>query len=94
MSNSHLFMSSGFPRPPLKNGIGRYVCQLKRVTIKFCKSHGGSRGIRYVHFLLYKSSVVVKVEFIISVYMHFKEKNIETERVFLHFYNTFTKQSA
>ncbi|XP_014279921.1 large ribosomal subunit protein mL43 [Halyomorpha halys] len=46
MSNSHLFMTSGFPRAPLKNGIGRYVCQLKRVTIKFCKTHGDSRGIR------------------------------------------------
>ncbi|XP_073997621.1 mitochondrial ribosomal protein L43 [Rhodnius prolixus] len=46
MSNSHLFMTSGFPRAPLKNGIGRYIGQLKRVTIKFCKSNGDSRGVR------------------------------------------------
>ncbi|KAK9498737.1 hypothetical protein O3M35_003305 [Rhynocoris fuscipes] len=46
MSNAHLFMSSGFPRAPLNNGIGRYIGQLKRVTIKFCKSHGDSKGVR------------------------------------------------
>ncbi|ESO10853.1 hypothetical protein HELRODRAFT_72412, partial [Helobdella robusta] len=27
-------------------GIGRYVCQLQRLTIKFCKSHGSSRSAR------------------------------------------------
>ncbi|KAL1122951.1 hypothetical protein AAG570_003276 [Ranatra chinensis] len=46
MSNSHLFMTSGFPRAPLRNGIGRYICQLKRVTLKFCKTKGDSKGIR------------------------------------------------
>ncbi|XP_014248775.1 39S ribosomal protein L43, mitochondrial [Cimex lectularius] len=46
MSNSHLFMVSGFPRAPLQNGIGRYVCQLKRITLKFCKSNGDSKGFR------------------------------------------------
>lgn len=46
MSNSHLFLKSGFPRAPLANGIGRYVCQLQRITLKFCKSHGSSRGVR------------------------------------------------
>ncbi|XP_046385456.1 39S ribosomal protein L43, mitochondrial [Ischnura elegans] len=46
MSNSHLFMPSGFPRAPLQNGIGRYICQLQRVTIKFCKNNGASRGVR------------------------------------------------
>ncbi|XP_075223499.1 mitochondrial ribosomal protein L43 [Lycorma delicatula] len=46
MSNKHLFLLSGFPRAPLQNGIGRYVCQLKRVTLKFCKSHGTSKGMR------------------------------------------------
>ncbi|CAF0800297.1 unnamed protein product [Brachionus calyciflorus] len=30
----------------LENGLGRYVCQLQRVTFKFCKEHPGSRGIR------------------------------------------------
>ncbi|XP_049883523.1 39S ribosomal protein L43, mitochondrial [Pectinophora gossypiella] len=46
MSNSNLFLKSGFVRAPLQNGIGRYVCQLQRLTLKFCKSHGASRGIR------------------------------------------------
>ncbi|VDD74174.1 unnamed protein product [Mesocestoides corti] len=31
---------------PLSLGIGRYVCQLKRLTFKFCKSRGDSRGVR------------------------------------------------
>ncbi|KAF4518265.1 hypothetical protein B566_EDAN010411 [Ephemera danica] len=46
MSNSHLFMLAGYPKVPLKNGIGRYICQLQRVTLKFCKSNGSSRGVR------------------------------------------------
>ncbi|XP_070154476.1 large ribosomal subunit protein mL43 [Polyergus mexicanus] len=46
MSNKHLFLPSGFPRAPLGLGIGRYVCQLQRITLKFCKNHGTSRGMR------------------------------------------------
>lgn len=46
MSNKHLFLKSGFPRAPLANGIGRYICQLQRITLKFCKSSGSSRGFR------------------------------------------------
>nr|CAG4643564.1 EOG090X0FS9 [Ilyocryptus agilis] len=46
MSNSSLFMLSGNIRTPLQNGLGRYIPQLQRVTLKFCKSHGGSRGVR------------------------------------------------
>nr|BAH72256.1 ACYPI004785 [Acyrthosiphon pisum] len=45
MSSSR-FTPRGFPRVPLQNGIGRYICQLKRVTLRFCKSSGSSRGIR------------------------------------------------
>merc|ERR1712002_272408 len=37
---------SGYLRAPLQNGVGRYVPQLQRITFKFCKSHGGSRGVR------------------------------------------------
>ncbi|KAJ2941062.1 hypothetical protein O0L34_g13191 [Tuta absoluta] len=46
MSNSNLFLKSGFVRAPLQNGVGRYVCQLQRITLKFCKSTGSSRGLR------------------------------------------------
>lgn len=46
MSKSHLYLKTGFPRAPLVNGVGRYMCQVKRMTIKFCKSHGSSRGVR------------------------------------------------
>ncbi|XP_076758603.1 mitochondrial ribosomal protein L43 [Xylocopa sonorina] len=49
MSNKHLFLNFGFLRAPLGIGVGRYVCQLQRVTIKFCKNHGSSLGVR--HFL-------------------------------------------
>eukprot|EP00088_Acartia_fossae_P021964 TRINITY_DN23292_c0_g2_i1.p1 TRINITY_DN23292_c0_g2~~TRINITY_DN23292_c0_g2_i1.p1 ORF type:complete len:197 (+),score=14.82 TRINITY_DN23292_c0_g2_i1:49-639(+) len=31
---------------PLNNGAGRFVPQLARLTIKFCKSHGSSQGVR------------------------------------------------
>ena len=48
MSNSNLFLKSGFIRAPLQNGIGRYIPQLQRITLKFCKNHGGSRGVRLV----------------------------------------------
>uniref|UniRef100_A0A0A9XV19 Large ribosomal subunit protein mL43 n=1 Tax=Lygus hesperus TaxID=30085 RepID=A0A0A9XV19_LYGHE len=46
MSNSHLFLTAGFPKAPLNNGVGRYIGQLQRVVIKFCKSHGSSKGVR------------------------------------------------
>ncbi|OAF69140.1 Retina-specific protein [Intoshia linei] len=43
MSHSHIpstFISN------TANGIGSYICQLKRLTLIMCKSHGSSRGIR------------------------------------------------
>lgn len=43
---SNSTIPSNFLKSVLQNGVGRYVCQLKRVTLKFCKSHGGSRGVR------------------------------------------------
>ncbi|XP_020297696.1 39S ribosomal protein L43, mitochondrial [Pseudomyrmex gracilis] len=46
MSNKSLFMKSTFLRAPFGLGIGRYVCQLQRVTLKFCKNNGSSRGMR------------------------------------------------
>lgn len=30
----------------LENGVGRYVCQLQRITFKFCKESPNSRGVR------------------------------------------------
>merc|ERR1712062_99558 len=35
-----------FVKSVLHNGVGRYVCQLQRITIKFCKSHITSKGVR------------------------------------------------
>ncbi|CAH1975353.1 unnamed protein product [Acanthoscelides obtectus] len=46
MSNSHLFLKPGFINVPLQNGVGRYVSQLQRVVLKFCKNNGSSRGMR------------------------------------------------
>ncbi|KAJ8950450.1 hypothetical protein NQ318_010327 [Aromia moschata] len=46
MSNKHLFLKAGLINTPLQNGVGRYVCQLQRVVLKFCKNNGSSRGMR------------------------------------------------
>ncbi|KAK0044547.1 39S ribosomal protein L43 mitochondrial [Biomphalaria pfeifferi] len=35
-----------FLKNVLQNGVGRYVCQLQRITLRFCKSHGASRHMR------------------------------------------------
>ncbi|KAB0801845.1 hypothetical protein PPYR_04031 [Photinus pyralis] len=45
MSNK-LFLTPKFITTPSQNGVGRYVCQLQRVVLKFCKNHGSSRGLR------------------------------------------------
>merc|ERR1712071_158633 len=43
-----LFMKSGWitANAPSKNGVGRFVPQLARITIKFCKEFGHSNGVR------------------------------------------------
>ncbi len=46
-------MPSEYISTNLANGVGRYVCQLQRITFKFCKEHTGSRGIRYFLLLLF-----------------------------------------
>lgn len=46
MANNALFMKSGFIRAPLQNGLGRYIGQLQRITLKFCKNNGSSKGMR------------------------------------------------
>ncbi len=48
MSASNLFIKEGFisNNAPLKNGLGRYIPQLMRVTIKFCKESTTSHGVR------------------------------------------------
>lgn len=37
---------SAFLKSVLQNGVGRYVCQLQRLTFQFSKVHGTSRGVR------------------------------------------------
>ncbi|XP_034179283.1 mitochondrial ribosomal protein L43 [Osmia lignaria lignaria] len=46
MSNRHIFQKFGYLNAPYGLGVGRYVCQLQRVTLKFCKNTGPSLGIR------------------------------------------------
>ncbi|XP_044745352.1 39S ribosomal protein L43, mitochondrial [Coccinella septempunctata] len=46
MTNNSLLLKASFLRNPSQNGVGRYVCQLQRVVLKFCKNHGASRGLR------------------------------------------------
>ncbi|XP_042892333.1 39S ribosomal protein L43, mitochondrial-like [Penaeus japonicus] len=61
----NLFWGSSFVRTPLRNGVGRYVQQLQRVTFKFCKTHGDSHGMRefiekdLIHFAKENPGVVV-----------------------------------
>ena len=44
---------SEFLSANLANGVGRYVCQLQRITFKFCKEHPSSRGIRFLLFAFF-----------------------------------------
>lgn len=48
MSNRALFLRRGWvsENAPLKNGLGRFIPQLMRMTIKFCKERPTSAGIR------------------------------------------------
>ncbi|KAK9885101.1 hypothetical protein WA026_009323 [Henosepilachna vigintioctopunctata] len=46
MSNTSLIFKPSFIRNPSQNGLGRYVCQLQRLVLKFCKNNGSSRGMR------------------------------------------------
>jgi len=43
-----LFLKEGFIKAnaPLKNGLGRFIPQLMRITIKFCKESPTSAGVR------------------------------------------------
>ncbi|KAJ8921913.1 hypothetical protein NQ315_008547 [Exocentrus adspersus] len=45
MSNK-LFLLPALVSAPSQNGVGRYVGQLQRVVLKFCKNNGSSRGMR------------------------------------------------
>lgn len=47
MTNNSLLLIPSFLKNPSQNGVGRYVCQLQRVVLKFCKNNGASRGLRY-----------------------------------------------
>jgi len=39
-------LPSGYVKGVLQNGVGRYVCQMQRLIIKFCKTNGASKGVR------------------------------------------------
>ena len=49
MTANALFLKHGWitANAPLRNGVGRFVPQLARVTLKFCKNHGDSNGVRW-----------------------------------------------
>ena len=48
MSLEALILKEGFinANAPLKNGLGRFIPQLMRITIKFCKESPTSEGVR------------------------------------------------
>ena len=78
-----LFLKEGFIKAnaPLKNGLGRFIPQLMRITIKFCKESPTSAGVRYnnnisktemkSHFLLKE-----KENFFFIFYREFIEKDV------------------
>ena len=43
-----LFLKHGYINlnAPLKNGLGRFIPQLMRITVKFCKESPTSQGVR------------------------------------------------
>merc|ERR1711936_443613 len=43
---SHNAIPKDFLKNVMQNGVGRYVCQLKRITLRFCKESHGSRPMR------------------------------------------------
>ena len=53
MTANALFLKSGWitANAPLRNGVGRFIPQLARVTLKFCKAHGDSNGVRWNQFV-------------------------------------------
>ncbi|XP_003708598.1 mitochondrial ribosomal protein L43 [Megachile rotundata] len=68
MSNKYIFQKFGYLNTPFGLGIGRYVCQLQRVTLKFCKNQGGSLGVRkfiendLINYAKENSGVVIYVK--------------------------------
>jgi len=67
MSSLGLMLKTTFinSNAPLNNGVGRFIPQLARITLKFCKSHGSSQGARrfieedIVHFAKKNPGIVV-----------------------------------
>ena len=55
MTANALFLKSGWitANAPLRNGVGRFIPQLARVTLKFCKAHGDSNGVRWNQFVFW-----------------------------------------
>ncbi len=51
MTSRYLFVKPGWIKAnaPGNNGVGRFVPQLMRLTIKFCKERSTSEGVR--HFI-------------------------------------------
>ncbi|XP_018021441.1 39S ribosomal protein L43, mitochondrial-like [Hyalella azteca] len=59
------FWGTTIARTPHYNGIGRFTQQLQRITFKFCKSSGASKGVRdfiekdLIHYARSNPGVVV-----------------------------------
>ena len=83
-------MKSGWitANAPLRNGIGRFIPQLARITFKFCKNDGSSNGVRQfiqqdvVQFAKQNPHCVVYLKprrhRLISSYNNIKISNTET----------------
>ena len=59
MTANALFLKSGWitANAPLRNGVGRFIPQLARVTLKFCKAHGDSNGVKWNQFVFWVGEI-------------------------------------
>ena len=64
--------------------FGRYVCQLKRLTINYCPNHPSSRGIRYTTILYLRFKILFYLgKICIMLYIEFGKKHISFIFIFI-----------
>lgn len=85
---------TGYISAPIQNGVGRYVCQLQRVSFFFCRSRNDSWGIRdfiesdLVDFARANPGVVVYLQpkrwvapYVVAEYLNGRTSNLHASRL-------------
>lgn len=49
---------------PMNNGVGRFVCQLKRLTLQYCYLGGSSKGMRWASIRKTSRTVTIDIVFV------------------------------